>query len=66
MIPFDWSIVDSQSFGMGMLWCACCHLLIGIGDNLITAAFAGLERLGKKRRERRKATQKKEDQDHAR
>jgi hypothetical protein len=66
MTSFDWSVIDSQSFAIGMVWCVCCHLLIGIGDRLITAAFEGLERLGKKRSERRKATQKEEDQEHVR
>lgn len=64
MTSFDWSVIDSQSFAMGMVWCVCCHLLIGIGTRLIFGAFERLEKLGEKRRERRKAAKKEEDDDH--
>ena len=65
MTPFDWSVIDSQSFGMGMLWCCCTYLIMSIADRLMTSAFEGLVKLGEKQRARKKAKQK-EDQDHVR
>ena len=59
MNTFDWSVIDSQSFAMGMCWFVCCHLLLTFGNRLLISALEALDRLTKKRREHKVA--KKED-----
>ena len=58
---FDWSVIDSYSFAMGVAWVSVAFVVVGLADNLIALAFKKLEELGEMRRQRKERKGKDHD-----